>query len=264
MEVKRYHLAKTIKEAYEILLQDDNAQIIAGGAWLKQVNKDISTIIDLKALNLDQIIENDAYYEIGSMVTLRTLEVHEGIGKLLGGIVSESISHIMGVNFRNIATIGGSIYGRYAFSDIITALLTCKVTLHFHDSGAMDLEAFLLKRGSFKDILTHIHIYKSKGKSYFKKVSNTRLDFAMLNIAVSHWNGKYYIALGSRPGSAILIHEAMTFLNEQDTLSDKVINESLDLMLANTKFGTNHRASDKYRIELAKTYVKRGLNEVKP
>ena len=35
----------------------------------------------------------------------------------------ESLCHIVGVQFRNCATVGGSIYGRYGFSDVLTMFL---------------------------------------------------------------------------------------------------------------------------------------------
>ena len=35
----------------------------------------------------------------------------------------EAVRHIVGVQFRNCATVGGSVYGRFGFSDVLTLLL---------------------------------------------------------------------------------------------------------------------------------------------
>ncbi|MFQ7552525.1 MAG: FAD binding domain-containing protein [Blautia marasmi] len=49
------------------------------------------------------------------------------------GAIRESLRHIVGVQFRNCATVGGSIWGRFGFSDVLTMLL------------ALDTEVELLK-----------------------------------------------------------------------------------------------------------------------
>lgn len=37
--------------------------------------------------------------------------------------MKESLRHIVGVQFRNLATVGGSLWGRFGFSDVLTLLL---------------------------------------------------------------------------------------------------------------------------------------------
>ncbi len=44
------------------------------------------------------------------MTSLRALEVHEGLNAYTGGAVKESLRHIVGVQFRNCATVGGSLW----------------------------------------------------------------------------------------------------------------------------------------------------------
>ena len=66
----------------------------------------------------------------------------KAIKNLGQGFISESLSNILGIGFRNVATIGGTIAGRYAFSDVITALLTLDVKLIFFPKKEMSLENF--------------------------------------------------------------------------------------------------------------------------
>lgn len=71
---------------------------------------------DLSGLGLDTIEETDAGFSIGAMVTLRQLETHPGLEAFTHGAVREALRHIVGVQLRNLATVGGSIYSRFGFS----------------------------------------------------------------------------------------------------------------------------------------------------
>ena len=57
------------------------------------------------------------------MCTLRQLETNTDLNRYFDGLMREMVRHIVGVQFRNGATVGGSLYGRYGFSDVLTALL---------------------------------------------------------------------------------------------------------------------------------------------
>lgn len=262
MEIKNYHKAQSLDEAYQLLIQNPKNAIIGGGAWMKLSSPSIETLIDLKGLELDQIVESKSSIEVGAMVTLQQLETDESIMKLGNGFISKSLSRILGVGFRNIATIGGTIVGRYAFSDLLTALLTLPVKLVFYPHKEMSLEDFLKQKGKFTDILTHIVIGKRQGVGFFKKVALTPLELAILNIAVFKSGNDYHISFGSRPGGTILAHEAMEFLNAQKDITEEIIEKASDIVIDTVKFGSNKTGSEDYRKALAKSYVKRGIKEV--
>ena len=76
--IKKYVVADSLEEAYK-LNQSKKANILGGLLWMKMGHKTIQTGIDLSNLGLDKIEENDEYFEIGAMVRLRDLEVHEGL-----------------------------------------------------------------------------------------------------------------------------------------------------------------------------------------
>ena len=61
---------------------------------------------------LDQIEETEEEFRIGCMVTLRQMELHEGLSYYTEGAVKDAFRHIVGVQFRNLATVGGSLFGR--------------------------------------------------------------------------------------------------------------------------------------------------------
>ena len=54
--------------------------------------------------------ETDDEFVIGCMTPLRELEINKRLNEYTHGAVRESLRHIVGVQFRNCATIGGSIW----------------------------------------------------------------------------------------------------------------------------------------------------------
>ena len=79
---------------------------------MKMGDHRIQTAIDLSGLGLDTIEEDETQFSIGCMTSLRQLELHEGLNQWSDGAVRESVRQIVGVQFRNLATVGGSIFGR--------------------------------------------------------------------------------------------------------------------------------------------------------
>ena len=85
--------------------------------WLKMEDIQIPTAIDLSKLGLDQIEEDDTEFKIGAMVTLRQLETHQAFNEATCYVFRDAVKDIVGVQLRNLATVGGSIYSRFSFSD---------------------------------------------------------------------------------------------------------------------------------------------------
>ena len=122
LTIQNYVRAGSLEEAYA-LCQKKNNVVLGGMLWLKMQRNRVDTAIDLSGLGLDQIEETDSEYRLGAMVTLRQLELHPGLDRLTQGAMAESVRHIVGVQFRNLATVGGSVFGRFGFSDVLTLLL---------------------------------------------------------------------------------------------------------------------------------------------
>ena len=113
---------ESLEEAYELNQKKAN-RIVGGMMWMRMGDNRMNTAIDMSGLGLDKIEESDEEFKIGCMTTLRQLEVHESFNEYTDGCAKEALRHIVGVQFRNLATVGGSIYGRYGFSDVLTLLI---------------------------------------------------------------------------------------------------------------------------------------------
>jgi CO/xanthine dehydrogenase FAD-binding subunit len=168
----------------------------------------------------------------------------------------------MGINIRNIATLGGSVMGKFSFSDIFPVLEVLETSLVFHKHGEVALADYLNNPKFGKDILVKIRIKNQKGKGFFKKVATTPLDFSILNIACSTANGKIKIAVGSTPYIAKPCLSAMNYINGVKTINEETISKCSNYILEEVKFSNNNRGSKEYREELAKVYVMRGIKQV--
>ena len=98
---------------------------------------------------------------------------------------AESVRHSVGVQFRNQATVGGSIYGRYGFSDILTLFLALDTFVELYDGGTIRLSEFV-KRKKDKDLLVSVIIRKSDRKVRYESIRQTKTDFPVLTLSLIH------------------------------------------------------------------------------
>ena len=251
----------TVEEAYSILTKRKNNQVIGGSAWLRMGSKRIGTAVELSQLNLDYIKEDEEYIEIGSMTTFRSLETSEVIENNFGRIIKDSVKDIIGVQFRNVVTVGGTIFSKFGFSDLIVALLALDTEVELVNAGRIKLYDFLNKEYE-KDLLTKIYIKKNDVKATYKSLRNAQSDYALLNVSVSKNDNKVKIYVGARPQIATLAVKASEFLSNNE-LSDENIEKASQIVSEELAFGTNMRASKEYRTLMSKVLVKRALMEVK-
>ncbi len=260
ISIQNYVFPETLEEAYGILKSKKNNTVLGGCAFLRMGSKKIGTAIDLSRLNLNYIKECDEIIEIGAMATFREIETSPILTKYFNGVLSESVKNIVGVQLRNNVTIGGTVYSKYGFSDLITALLSLDADVVLYKQGRKSLEEFLEKRFE-KDILTKIIIPKTNRKAVFKSMRNSSSDYAILNIAVSKENTDFKIVVGARPQRAKKAKEASLYLGKSKLTSEDIEKTSI-IAAKELNFGSNIRGSKEYREAICKVLVKRALMEV--
>lgn len=145
-----YVKVEDLDEAYE-LCQKRSSLIVGGMAWLKMSSVTKRVIIDLSGLGLDTIEETDQEFRIGCMCTLRQLETHPGLNQYFNGIFKECTRHIVGVQLRNVATVGGSIYARFGFSDVLTCMMALDSYVELHHGGVIPMAEFAARPVSRDD-----------------------------------------------------------------------------------------------------------------
>ena len=255
MTIQKYVRVKTLDEAWQ-LNQSRANRILGGMMWLRLSGGNVNTAIDLCDLGLDTIDETDDCFSIGAMTTLRALEQHEGLNAYCGGAVRDAVKDIVGVQFRNMATVGGSVWGRYGFSDVLTVLLAMDCEVELYKGGILPLEQFAdMKKDN--DILVRLIIRKTPGRVVYTSMRNQRTDFPVIACAVSCLGGEYRASVGARPA------RAMRVCDEQGLLAGGVTEDSAKAFAAyaveNTPTDSNVRGSAAYRTHLIKTLTERLL-----
>ena len=252
---------QSIGEAYEMLLARKTNTILGGCGFLKMGSQFIDTGIDLTRLELSYIRENDGCIEIGASTSLREIETNPVLAQTFSGVLSQAVSHIIGVQFRNVATIGASVFSKYGFSDILTALLVLKTEVVLYKGGRISLADFL-EQPFAKDILTAISIKLDDRSAAYQCLRNSASDFPVLNVAAACLNDKWCIAVGARPGRAKLAVQAAALL-ETDGLSAITVEQAANLAAEELSFGTNMRGTAEYRQAMCRTLVKRVIKEAR-
>lgn len=116
----------------------------AGCVW---AGKRIGTLIDLSGLGLDQIEEQDGWVRIGAMVSRVSWRPVPLLKERFGSLFADMTGHIVGVQFRECATFGGSVWGRFGFSDILTGLLALDCEVELAEAGRIPLRDFAARKG---------------------------------------------------------------------------------------------------------------------
>lgn len=250
----------TIQEAYKILTEHRNNIILGGCVFLRLSSRRVNTAIDLSKIDLNYITEHEDYIEIGATTTFRDIEISPLLNQYYGGMLPKALSNIIGVQFRNIVMIGASVFSRYGFSDLLTALLALDTEVELYKGGRMPLERFL-SNSYQKDILTKVFIKKNNRKTSFHNLRNSASDYPILNVAASELNHHWKITVGARPGRASIAYNASEGLSKIE-FDSKSIDDIATLASEEIIFGTNMRGTAEYRKAICKVLVKRAIMEV--
>lgn len=280
MKITEFYRPIDVQDAYEKLMGQKKATLMAGGMFLRLQNRTLPLVIDMEGLKLAGVKVGRKHGQsegetllIGAMTTLRAIELDSQLPEVLRA----SVLQIAGVGVRNLATIGGSVMGRYPFSDINTALAALGAVLHFHVAGEMPMTDFIENGLKERDMLLWIEVPACDGvKGCFSAYKKVYTDFALLNMAIvrqmqnlaqgeaSSGNtgeapagnqglkapvNRLTISIGARPGAA------QTF----DVAYD---GQSAEDLLAHVTFGDDYRSSAAYRQALAKAMLADALEEV--
>ena len=260
MRFEKYARPQSFEEALKVLKDEKDSRIIGGTTFLRLNKKGFNIAIDLSDLNINYIKETDDKVFIGAYTSLREIETSEIIKKNFGDLFTKALKHIIGVQFRNIATIGGSVYGRFGFSDVITALsiLDCEIELVEH--GNINFTDFVKER-KYKDIIKAIILKKNNPKISYQMIRKSDADFPTLTTAISKTD-KIKIVVGSRPQLATHAIKAEEFINGLE-LNEENIAKTAEIASEELTFGNDIRSSKEYKQQVVKVLIRRALEEIK-
>lgn len=258
MDIRDYILAQSLEEAYT-LNQKKGSRVLGGGLWLRLSKNPIATAIDLSALGLDTIEETETEFSIGAMVPLRALETHLGLNACTRGVVRKALEPIVGVQFRNLATAGGSVFGRFGFSDVLTLFLALDAQVELYRAGAVPLEEFAAWKPD-RDILVRLIVKKRPGDFVYLSQRNSRTDFPVLTCALSRIEGELRAVYGARPARATVLRDDHSIL--ADGITEPSARAFAQYAAETVSTGSNSRGSAAYRTHLINVLTRRGLLEL--
>lgn len=260
---KEYAMPQNLDEAYKVLTAKNTNCILGGCAWLKMGQKRINTAVDLTDCGLDYIRETDDAIEIGAMTSYRNVETSGLLSSYFSGVLSRCVAPIIGTQFRNTVTVGGSVYGRFGFSDFLTPLLALDTTVVLYKDGPVPLADFMVMPYK-KDIIEKIVIKKNGAKASYQMLRNAEADFPIVNLALAVTQDGVRVTVGARSGKAVFAKETSCWLSEnvRQMAETEVIEKAQALLLEEVSFSSNMRASAEYRSAMAKVLLSRAILEV--
>lgn len=250
---KNFVRPQSLQEAYE--LNQKKSAVIAGGfCFLRMENKNVQTLLDLSGLLSDAIEEDRQEFRIGAMVSLRELEKNKPFNRYTSGAAGDCVRHIVGTQFRNCATVGGSIYGRFGFSDVLTMFLALDAYAELYRGGSVPLSQFAVMKPDC-DILTGITVKKTPVRAAYESMRNEAVDFPVLSVAAAEYGTekKTVIAVGARPARA----ERTVFDGILSELEEADRKRAAAELAGRFTYGTNMRGSGEYRKYLAGVLIER-------
>ena len=234
LTIRNYVRAKSLEEAYR-LNQSRRSRVIGGMLWLRMQRGSIDTAIDLCDLGLDIIEETADTFSIGAMVTLRQLEQHQELNRYTCNAVKAAVESIVGVQFRNMATVGGSIWGRFGFSDILSVFLAMDCFVELYHGGVVSLEEFSSMKYD-KDLLVRLIVKKTPGRFVYTSMR---------------------AVIGARPGRAMILRDELGLLTKG--IHEESAAAFADFVAEKAPTGSNLRASEEYRSHLIRVLTQRAV-----
>ena len=269
----QYVRAQSLDEAYELYQKKPNF-VLGGMLWLKMKNKTLGTAIDLCDLGLDQIDEDENEFRIGAYATLRQIETHEALNAYTHGAIAESVRHIVGVQFRNVATVGGSIWGRFGFSDVMTIFRALGAKVQLHKAGVMDLDEFAALPRTTRDVLVSVIVPKNAKGIVYLSQRNQSTDFPVLTCAVANRSGRYVAVIGASPYMAEPVWDEDGILDgitgaksdgnkalTENSENNEKIEKFAGYVADHIRFGSNIRAGAEYREMICKVLTRRAVKQ---
>jgi xanthine dehydrogenase FAD-binding subunit len=278
--VDDYFAAKSVEEALDLLADNPQRHIIAGGTDLLLKMRDgllenvqlisIRDIETLSSISLDK----EQSITIGPLTTFKQLAVHPLIQKNIP-ILTEAALSVGGPQIRDMATIGGNICNGVPSADSAPPLLALDALLKLQSQGSerlLPVGEFFLGPGRVDlqpgELLTEILItadnYRSFGGCYIKFAPRKAMDLAIIGVAVTcrlHEKDTFErvrISLGVA-GPIPLRCSAAEIYAQGKTISDNTVAEIGKMAVESARARNSVRASKEYREHLIDELTRRAL-----
>ena len=272
-----YYSPTSISEAIQILHDNEDAKVLAGGQSLLALMKlrlaAPSALVDISKLqNLSYIREDKEYVGIGALTTHDLVE-HSPILKKHFALVNDAASKIGDQQIRNVGTIGGSSCHADPAADMPTALTAANAKFLIRGgNGEREVAATEFFVGLFETAVGHdevlaeirLNYMPPRSASAYIKHSRREGDFAIVGTGVALTVGEgnvckdIRIALGAVSSSPLRARSAEDHLKGK-TLDDKNIADAAEKANEGADPPSDMHGSREYRLEMIKVFTRRTI-----
>ena len=273
-----YLRPKSSKEALQQKKIIAGAKFISGGTdLLVQIkNRELQppALISLRSIPELATIEINGGARIGALATISDIIQHNELG-LNYPVLVEAARRLGSVQIRNVATVGGNLCNCSPSADMALPLLVLEAKVRLRTAKArreIQISEFFKGPGesclSSDEILTDILLDPphQKAKATFLKKGRVKMDLAIASLAVLlEMEGgkcrKARIAAGSVAPVPLRLYKVEALL-EGNALSKDLVSKAQQLAREIVSPITDIRATEEYRRQIVRVYVKRGLEKI--
>jgi carbon-monoxide dehydrogenase medium subunit len=266
--ISQYHRPETLDDALALLRRDKTTVPLAGGtSLLPSRDPHVQTVVDLKALGLDELSFEGFHLQIGAMVPLQRLVESPAVGGFLA-----AAARLEGpITYRSAATVGGIIATGDPLSHLLIALLVLDAQIHLRlpDPATVSLDRILDAPSKFLDggLITGVTALSADGAPgvAMQRVARTPRDKPIVAVAVRVTRegdlcGGVRIALAGVADRPICAYEAEDRLKGQ--IFDKgLVDVAVSNLLEHLNPPSDFKGSSEYRREMAAVLTRRALLE---
>lgn len=271
LNVTEYYRPDTLAEALQLLRRPGVKTVaLAGGTLLVgQRDDSVQAVVDLKALGLNTINEQQGRIHLGAMLTLQQLVESPLAQEIAGGILAKAAKSSAARLIRNAATVGGTLAaGPAAFADLAVALATLGAQAHLvgEKERAVPAEDVFAQRKP-DELITEITFPRPAANTQgaFLRVARAPDDVALVHVAalVQMEGGvcqRIHLAVGGVGMSPVRLDAVETALYKQAP-DETSIAAAVSTGLADFNPPPDFRASPEYRQEVAGVLAQRALQQ---
>jgi len=261
-----WYYPKTIDEALLLLKKGEIVPHAGGTALLRVKSNRIRGLIDLKQLPINSQKEDEQFFYLGAGLTLAQIACWDRLTDA-ASILKQAASMVASTPLRNRITIGGSIAVPAPWSDLppVLLVLNAQIEVTGTAAGIYSAEQYFQKNPlDGASLITGFKIPKLPGSAVFKRITQTKFDYSMLDLGIylsiqGETIEKIRVALGCAVSRAIRLKEVEKFLFKKKP-SEALFKEVAQV--ADFKPSEDRRISKEYRQDLLKILLQRGLAEI--
>ncbi|WP_108260720.1 FAD binding domain-containing protein [Mangrovicoccus ximenensis] len=256
----KYHRPASLAEALQLLADNEDAKLLAGGQTLlptmKQHLAAPEAVIDLSASGLSGISNGGTMVTIGAMTTHAEVAASADIAAIVP-VLNSVASGIGDPAVRHRGTIGGSISNNDPSADYPAALvgLDARIVTNKRELAADEFFDGMFATALEEDeIVTQVRVVQPKRAAYVK-FPNPASRYAMVGVMVAETASGIRVAVTGAGEDGVFRHEGLEAALSADFSPGAVdgVEVEADGLL------TDMHATAEYRAHLVKVMAKRAV-----